>query len=486
MKKSIKNIKIIALFAMVFTMVSCGEDFLNPSPTPDAAISGNDFYKTEDQVSTAIIGIYDGIQGVNDTRSDSNHGIQMEFYVTEMRSDNTRTKSGEGEASQFDFFTVQSTNGLVADHYRSFYNVIFRANKVLENLDVVSAVNRNKFEAEARFLRAYVYFNMVRLYGDVPLVDRVIGIEDTDVQFTRVPTAQIYTLIEDDFKFAIDNLDNNGSKNRASKAAAQGLLAKVYLTNSKYTEAQLLLQDVMGAGYILEPNFSDVFYNEKNKEVIFSIGFVTGIADDSQNFSAEFLNGVGRTVGVNYVTQDAKADLDAFGGARTAVSYRNDASQITQNQVAKFLPDGNDGGPTGKKFEGVGDPRLAGNDWIVLRYADILLMHAESILAGNDQTNASTAIDSYMEVKVRAGFDAVTDRPATLTKDELLLERRVELAFENHRLFDLIRFGKAQEILSVFSDAIGGSFTSTDLLLPIPQSEIGLSNGALTQNPGYN
>jgi RagB, SusD and hypothetical proteins. len=118
--------------------------------------------------------------------------------------------------------------------------------------------------------------------------------------------------------------------------------------------------------------------------------------------------------------------------------------------LQKFLPDGRDGGVNGKTFTGT-DPRLAGNDWIVLRYADILLMHAEAILANNNETSSSNAIDSYMKVKVRAGFDAIADRPVTLTKDDLLKERRVELAFENHRLFDLIRFNKAQEVLSAFS-----------------------------------
>lgn len=480
MKTIKKQIKIIALLGVLFSTVSCSDDFLNPVPT--AAVSGANYYNTEEQVFSGIINMYDGIQGVNDTRSDTNHGIQMEFYVTEMRSDNTRTKSGEGEASDFDFFRVQPENGLVADHYRSFYNVIFRANKVLENLDVVSAANKNKYEAEARFIRAYTYFNMVRLYGDIPLVDKVLTPEDLEIQFTRVPTNQIYDFIIEDFKFAVEHLENGGSKNRASKAGAQGLLAKVYLTTKEYIKAQLLLEDVMESGYILEPNYSDVFYKEDNNEVIFSIGFIQGITQDSQNFSAEFLNGVGRTVGVNYVTNDAKAALDLLGGDRTSVSYRNDLVQITQNQVAKYLPNGEDGGADGKTFDGI-DPRLAGNDWIVLRYSDILLMHVEAILADGTETSTAAAIASFQKVRNRAGLPT----PVTeITLQELLDERRVELAFENHRLFDLIRLGKAQEVLSAFSAATGGSFSSTDLLLPIPQNEIGLSNGVLTQNPGYN
>lgn len=479
MKNILTKIKCIVFLFVLTSIVSCGEDYLNPIPT--SVITESNYYTTEAQVKSALTNMYDGIQGINDTRSNTNHAIQMEFYVTEMRSDNTRTKSGEGDASEFDYFTVRPTNGLVADYYRSFYNVVFRANVVLQNLEVVSNENRAIFEAEAKFIRAYAYFNLVRLYGDIPLIDRVISPEEKDIQFTRVPTSKVYELIINDFKSAVAHLPN-GAKRTASKAAAQGLLAKVYLTLGEYTKAQLLLEQVMTAGYILEPNFENVFYDEDNREVIFAIGFQSQSAEDSQNFSAEFLNGVGRTVGVNYVTNNAKAALDELGGDRTIVSYRNDKIQTTQNQVAKFLPDGEDGGINGKTFEGF-DPRLAGNDWIVLRYADILLMHVEAILAGNEETTAAAALESFQKIRNRAGL---TTPVTEVTLEDLLDERRVELAFENQRLFDLIRFGKAIEVLTDFSNEIGGSFSSGDLLLPIPQYEINLSDGKMTQNPGYN
>ena len=139
--------------------------------------------------------MYDGLQGVNDTQSNSNHGTQVEYQVTEMRSDNTRTKVSEGEPSQFESFSVQSTNGIVYDYYRSSYDVIFRANTVLENLEAASPEAVGKFEGEAKFVRAYTYFNLVRLWGPIPLVDRVISITDEDVQFTRVDVATIYGLI---------------------------------------------------------------------------------------------------------------------------------------------------------------------------------------------------------------------------------------------------------------------------------------------------
>ncbi len=474
-KEKMKQTYIILIAALAMVLTSCSEDFLNPAPT--ASISATGYYENESQLETGVINMYDGLQGVNSTSTNDNHSVQVEFYLTEMRSDNTRTKNSEGEAAQFESYTIESTNGIVTDYYRSMYDVIFRANTVIANLDVAD-VKRDQFEGEARFVRAYAYFQLVRLFGDVPLVDRLIDPLETDVQFTRVSTDQIYDLIISDLSTAVANLEN-GSRSRASKAAAEALLAKVYLTSGNYAEARSLCESVMGAGYSLESDFRDVFYNEGNSEVIFSIGFVSDDTNDSQNFSAEWLNAVGRTAGVNYVTADAVAALDAMGGNRAQYSYRIDPIQVEQRQVVKYLPNGDDalGIPAVSS-----DPTLAGNDWIVLRYADVLLMHTEAIMAGGPNTTDAAAIASFQQVRQRAG---ITDQIFEVTKQMLLDERRVELAFENHRLFDLIRMGAAIDVLTTFSQANGYGFSGTDLLLPIPQREIGLSDGMLSQNPGY-
>lgn len=471
-----KTIIKILILSLSVSLISCSDDFLEPTPT--SVLTTENYFNTPEEVETAVINMYDAIQGVNSTRSEDNHGVMYEFYLTEMRSDNTRTKSSEGEAAQFENYSIQPANGIVNDYYASFYNVIYRANVVLANLEVAGA-SATKFEAEAKFVRAYAYFNLVRLFGDVPLVETIISPEDKTTAYTRVATSTIYELIENDLLTAVNGLSDE-SKYRASKAAAETLLAKVYLTLSRYSEAQALLESVMNPsrGFSLEPNYKDVFYNEGNNEIIFAIGYL-GDSEDSQNFSAEWLNAVGRTSGVNYVTNDAKQALDDLGGNRTAYSYRVDQAQITQHQVVKYLPNGDDNLgilPTSS------DPTKAGNDWIVLRYADVILMHVEAIMAGAASTTSSTAINSMQLIRNRAG---ITTPITSISKQELLDERRVELAFENHRLFDLIRMGEAENTLGTFSTNNGLSFSSTDLLLPIPQREINLSNGLLTQNPGY-
>ena len=460
------------MFFVGALITSCEDDFLEPALS--SAINGGSYYNNATELETAVVNMYDGLQGVNSTSAGDNHATQVEFYLTEMRSDNTRTKAQEGEAAQFESFAVEATNGIVADYYRSFYNVIFRANLVLANLEA-AGTSAAQFEAEAKFVRAYAYFNLVRLYGDIPLVTSLTGPADTDVAYTRVASDDVYDLIQADLNTAISGLDNT-YRTRASKAGAQALLAKVELTRGNYGEARSLLESVVATGnYSLESNFHDVFYDEDNSETIFSIGYETG-GIDSQNFSAEWLNAVGRTSGVNYVTADVRTAFDTYGGNRTAVSFRQDESQATEYQVAKYFPNGE----LGPQY--ASDPTKAGNDWIVLRYADVLLMHVESILAGSNATTDAAALASFQAVRDRAGLPtAVTE----VTKDMLLNERRVELAFENHRLFDLMRMGAAQDVLSAFSSTNGYGFSSTDLLLPIPQVEIGLSKGALSQNPGY-
>ena len=467
-----KHLKYLALFFVGALITSCEDDFLEPALS--SAINGGSYYNNATELETAVVNMYDGLQGVNSTSAGDNHATQVEFYLTEMRSDNTRTKAQEGEAAQFESFAVEATNGIVADYYRSFYNVIFRANLVLANLEA-AGTSAAQFEAEAKFVRAYAYFNLVRLYGDIPLVTSLTGPADTDVAYTRVASDEVYELIQADLNTAISGLDNT-YRTRASKAGAQALLAKVELTRGNYGEARSLLESVVATGnYSLESNFHDVFYDEDNNETIFSIGYETG-GIDSQNFSAEWLNAVGRTSGVNYVTADVRTAFDTYGGNRTAVSFRQDESQATEYQVAKYFPNGE----LGPQY--ASDPTKAGNDWIVLRYADVLLMHVESILAGSNATTDAAALASFQAVRDRAGLPtAVTE----VTKDMLLNERRVELAFENHRLFDLMRMGAAQDVLSAFSSTNGYGFSSTDLLLPIPQVEIGLSKGALSQNPGY-
>ncbi|MEL7118063.1 MAG: RagB/SusD family nutrient uptake outer membrane protein [Bacteroidota bacterium] len=482
-----KYIKYITFSLVGFLLFSCEDEFLNP--LPDSAIVVDAFFDSDEDVLAGLIGVYDAIQGVNvNTESNTirfNRGIQFEFMVTEMRSDNTRTATLEGSRADFHRYRVDANNVQSEDFYQSMYEIIFRANNVLNFIEVADESNRAAYQAEAKFLRAFAYFNLVRLYGPVPLVTQVVGPSDNELLFTRVAEDQVYQQIISDLQEGVDNLDNS-FKSRASRAGAQGLLAKVYLSQPtpNYAGAQQLCEAIVNSGeFSLEEDFHDVFYSELNDEILFAIQYEFGNVQESQGFSAEFTATIrqGRQDGLNIVNDNLVQDFILHGGNRTEVSY---VTFPSFTEVTKYLPEGSDVSsfpPTYGQSSG-----FAGNDVIVLRYADVLLMHAEAILAGGAQTSDGSAIESYMKVRERAGFDPVDDRPAALTKEALLVERRVELAFENQRFYDLLRFGVADAILSAHAAENGYTdYSARKLLLPIPAREINLSGGLLTQNSGY-
>lgn len=476
---------ILGLFGLVVS--SCGDDFLNP--LPDSAIVVESFFSNDSDVLAGVIGIYDAIQGVNENEQTNitraNRGVQFEYMLSEMRTDNTRTATIEGTKADFHRYRVDANNIQSEDMYQSMYDVIFRANNILQFIDVADAANQGRYQAEAKFLRAFAYFKLVRLFGEVPLVTSVVGPAETDLLFTRASVDAVYTQIVADLQEAAAGLDNS-FKSRASKAAAQGLLAKAYLTqpSPNYAEAASLCQAIISSGeFSLQSDFNDVFYNELNDEIIFAIQYESGVPLESQSFSSEFTATLrqGREDGHNIVNDNLVSLFNEIGGNRTETSFWNAGRFI---EVAKFLPEGSDITVTPPTYGP--SPRDAGNDVIVLRYADVLLMHAEAIMAGSGSTPDGSAIASYMEVRARAGFDPQADRPSSLSMQALLDERRVELAFENQRFYDLLRFGVADGVLSAHASEMGyNDYSARQLLLPIPAREINLSGGLLSQNPGY-
>lgn len=482
--------KINKLFLVItgLFIISCDVDeFLNP--LPETAVAVESFFETDADVLAGIIGIYDALQGVNENTETNigraNRGVQFEHLLTEHRTDNTRNATLEGSKSDFHRYVVNANNVESEDYWQSMYQVIFRANNVLNYIDVADESNQARYTAEAKFLRAYAYFNLVRLYSDVPLVTTVVGPEDTEALFTRVAEALIYEQIILDLQEAVAVLDNT-HKARASKAAAQGILAKVYLTlpSPDYSSAQQLCQAIISSGeFSLMDNFYDVFYSELNSEIIFAIQYDTANALESQSFSSEFTSAFrqGREDGQNIVNLNLFNDFASFGGNRTAVSITNlGFLGPDDNEVIKYLPDGSDISISPPTYGG--SARDAGNDYIALRYADVLLMHVEAIMGASASTSEPSALNSFQQIRDRAGL---TDPVSAVSKDALLTERRVELAFENQRWYDLLRFGVAESVLGAHADDRGYVFTARALLLPIPAREINLSGGLLTQNPGY-
>ncbi|TRX59517.1 RagB/SusD family nutrient uptake outer membrane protein [Fulvivirga sp. M361] len=454
-----KITKLLTLLLLALALASCGEDTLEL--TPISAIADEEFYQNDDDLALATLAIYDGLQAVP----------LREFALTEMRSDNAETNIGEGEWAEFETLNVQTTNGAVATYWADNYNVIFRANVVLENLDVMTdEALKSQFEGEAKFARALAHFNLVRAFGAVPLVDRVLLLTDTE-HFGRDEIAEVYSAITADLIDAAALLPSKGGIEfgRATSGAAQALLAKVYLTTDNHSLAEPLLAALIAdPNYRLVEKYRDVFYDEQNSEIIFAIPYIDNNAIESQDFSFE-MSGGGTASGLNYLTDDFLSSMTPSDTARNAVLSNPD----NQKTTGKFLNEGS-------------NARLAGNDWIVLRLADVYLMHVEAIMNGAGSTQSIAAIESYNAVRDRVGLsELLTDGSETITLEMLLNERRFELGFENHRLYDLVRTGQAMTVLTAFADAEGYNFNADDLLLPIPQNERNVSEGLLSQNPGY-
>ena len=184
-----KYFKYIILAGIGFIFHSCDDDFLNP--LPDSAIVVDAFFQSDADVLAGIMGVYDAVQGVNENTNtslvSSNRGIQFEYMLSELRSDNTRTATLEGTKADFHRYRVDPNNIQSEDYYQSMYDIIFRANNILNFIDVADESNRSSYTAEAKFLRAYAYFKLVRLFSDVPLVTKVVGAQDNEALFTRVP-----------------------------------------------------------------------------------------------------------------------------------------------------------------------------------------------------------------------------------------------------------------------------------------------------------
>ena len=520
-------------------LTSCETELDLSNPT---ALSLEELLQTDDGFIALSNGVLDAYQKIP----------ANEFLLTELRSDNVRANSENGNFPAISAYNVDPNNGDVATYYSNNMHTIKHANTVIDNRFLASE-NQQYTVGEAYFMRALCHFNLVRAYKNVPYIDKVLDITKGEaLDYPQLPEAEVYEKIINDFKTSIAYLnDADQNKYRPSKGAAICLAAKAYLSqpNPNYFEAELLLGSVVenhdsynydlifterdnAKQFVPNPdpldptvdiltdkeywanlaiNYGEVFGNEfsgdfvddsasdavvldgdftnstgleKNDEVIFSIAYDlvssdnystsdSGLNDqvetDSESFSfAMTLQGPSN--GVNIATLDflevmnPEAQPVRFPASIKALSYN--PSVVTNDTFnAKFPTDGE-----------IGD-----NDWIVLRYADVLLLYSEAILAGGESTIDTRATEAFNQVRARAGLEQI----AVLTKQALLAERRVEFAYENQRLYDLIRFDEADNVLREFSTENSLNYTSEKKYLPFPQREIDNLPNFYSQNNGY-
>lgn len=480
---------LIAIALLGFSFSSCS-DFLEQNPQTD--LSENDFYKTADDILSAVNGAYSSLQEGD---------IYGNWYVFgEIPSDNTRNQLSGSVTTQneFDQFYIDTQNSMIANFWKAAYKVINRTNTILGRIDGIEINTElaNRYKLECKFIRALMYFNLVRVYGDVPLVLKEISISES-YDILREPKENVYNQIIADLKEAQDlPVSYSAAEDgRATQGAAKALLANVYMTLHKYAEAETILAEIINSGrYSLLENtpgslnidgYKNVFspVNHNSKEGIFEIQFLKGGYGEGSNYANNFapensgtnVVAVGGTGGNNIPEMDiynAYEEGDLRRDFSMSLGYydnRKNNEWVESRYVCKFMDvpyQNND----------------ASNNYPVIRYADVILMYAEAL----NQNGKTAEACKYLNMTRRRGFGYQTTETSpvdlqTTDKAQFALmveqERRVELAFENHRWFDLIRTGRAVEVMR----SKGFSLNETNLICPIPQKQIDV-NPKLTQN----
>jgi starch-binding outer membrane protein, SusD/RagB family len=481
----------VSLFSIFLLVVSAGcEKFLTVDPPYTQDVEN--FFETKEDYERALTGAYDLLQG-----------SFMSFWIGEIASDNSiaggESVNDSQGLHQIDEMTHGGVNNELRNVLRWNYAGITRANYLLENKDKIDFQGKEHIIAEARFLRAYYYFELVKFFGDIPLiVDKRIGINEA-MQLPRTPKAEVYAQIEADFAYAASILNPVASqKGRATKGAALAFLGKAYLYQNKFALAASTFDEVIAMGmYSLIPDYNLLFAanNENNSETVFDVQY-SGLEGGSygcyiclEGNAAVGFQGIRQYNGPVYGDGNSynlptQALYDAFSSLdirRGATILDIDAFIATQPNPSSISYAIGAGGHTGfynnKYIKRQGEIGLPDNDltspvnYRVIRYADVLLMAAE---AHYQSGNTATAQSLVTQIRQRVGIQPIPVNSI----DVIYRERRYELSGEGHRFFDLVRTGKA-------ADFIPGFVVGKHELFPIPQVEIDLVGGNWSQNNGY-
>lgn len=455
----------------------------------------------------------------NELRSFNLHS-QSFITATSIRSDDADKGStaadGGSNAITMDNFPVLASNGFCNTLWLGNYSLITKCNSTIKEVNtnatiVATEAIKQQTLGEARFLRAYAYFNLVRLFGRVPLIDTLFSDPAAQNNVAQSSAAQIYAFIESDLTFAASVLPLNWDARfvgRATKGAANGLLAKVYLTQQKWSQAMTAANAVMTSGqYDLSTSYDKIFREEgeNSKESVFEVQATASAAIPSANgvqyAQIQGVRGSGiwdQGWGWNTPSDQLVAAYEANDPRKARTILFTSTSTVPGLTIyGETTPVGLPNPRYNNKI--YTNPALRtsiGNRfgyWMnirILRYADVVLMYAEAANEVGGDANITAARTALNSVRARARQGAVAGTlPDVTTTDQATLrtairqERRVELAMEHDRFFDIVRWGIAQDVLQAAGKT--NFINSRDVLLPIPQTQIDLSAGKLTQNPGY-
>lgn len=476
-----------ALGAMLFT-ASCKKEFLDVPPQgqqPSAT-----FWQNQEDALKGVNSIYANLRSWNNVAFNA---IAIESTGSD-EADKGSTPTDATFFNLYDQFTVTSTQGSLLDFWAGQYQNILLCNQVLDNVPKITMDEslKARYLAEAKFVRAYSYFRLVRAYGRVPLR---LTVPQSSGQFNvpQVERTAVYAQIEKDLTEAAAALPQSygaADLGRATRGAALGLRAKVAMYQNKWADVLALTNQVMGLGYDLFPDFEKGFrtQNENNIESLFEVqAELLQSNADASNSQYSQVQGVAGIMGWGFNTPSAElaAAFETGDPRRDAtILFRGETTpqgDLVPTTVPNERYNQKSYVPFNTRVSGFNEG--AQQNFRVLRFADVLLMNAE---AANELGNPSQALTSLNRVRRRARGTNTAILPDITTTDQTALrnaiwkERQVELAMENDRYFDVIRQGRAAQVFGP-----KGWKPNKNEVWPIPQIEIDLSGGLLTQNPGY-
>ena len=456
----------------------------------------DEFYNTQQDMINADNAMYSVLQTTN----------ASDYMVGDIPTDDSTPGAGTCATGicDFDFFdlepSVTVSSGVLNTRWTSLYKGVSRANIVLNRIDGVKFSDpalKNRIIGEAKFLRAYFYFSLVRTFGSVPLIQKELSSPEETYIYKREELTNIYKLIQQDFTDAYALLPSSYTTldiGRATKWAAEGLLSRVLLFQGKFADALPLLKDIIDntAGiYGFLPNYADVFRYDtgNNKEIIFSIQYARGfLPSQGRAPHANFiplgtqLQPIGGQ-GYNLPTQDIDLAFEPNDARKSAT----ESQTITKGNVTSSFPHV-------RKYLDPAETQANDTsvDFPVLRYADILLMYAECL---NETGNPASGV-VYLNMVRTTPRTNLPAKPLTINQSDLRTaianERRIEFAFEGLRFFDLVRTNSLETVMNAYftkynitNNGVPVHIDAHNRIFPIPQQQIDTNPQNIKQNPGY-
>lgn len=495
----------------LLSLSSCSSSFFDLYPTDQ--MTAENYMNNVSEVETVLYAAYGAMRG-----SFANNIV----YIGDLPTDNAYDYKLNNSSAHISMHesNVDSKNSEIAGLWEACYRIINRCCLVIESMDRlegVSSSDYNSLVGQAKFLRAYVYYMMVRVWGDVPLVLEDIPNYMDVFNYGRSPKEEVYTQILKDLTDAEKMLPSfwtGSDKGKASATAAQAIIADVYLTRGDYKNAQTYYEKIIakeGAdlGLIDGDSYQSIFdsNNVNNKEIIFSVQYAHNQTPSLSNYlgSASLGNIQGQMI------DPLKVGSQIYGVNILMMTHELEAKFVPEDKRRSVIymdcvsPDYGCVIPQTLKYfdyqnvhDGKSGTPDSGCHTIVSRYADVILKYAECL---NENGSTALAIKQLERIRTRAGLETNVAVDKEAVRKAIADERQLELCLEGHRWFDLVRTGKAMDVMNVFYKRTNApdlhptilqyqygdntSISEHELIFPIPYAQVELNPEKLKQNPQY-